>query len=82
MTYKELKKLCKDGKREKREYLRGIYTEVNLLKMEIVKDLPIQERKKLMEEEWKDYLSRNKHRNFYIDNLTYRLKEEYNLKEV
>ena len=82
MTYQELRERSKDGEKEKRQYIRGVSTKVNLLKMKLMENLPIKERKRLKDEEWKDYLRRNKNRNFYYDNLTYRLEEEYHLEEA
>lgn len=79
MTLKELKAICKDGKKETRHYIRGCTAKVNLKKIEITKNLPINERKKLMNEEWREYCKSKKQ--FYYDNLYYKLCEEYNLIE-
>lgn len=81
MTYLELKEKSRGGEKESRQYLLGVHTKVNLLKMELTECLPLQERKKMYDDEWEEYLRRNKNRNFHYDNLTYRLEEEYHINE-
>lgn len=77
MTLKELRKLSRKGKKKT---IHGLWFEpitINVTKKEITAQLPLEERKKLFDEEWDEWAKSK--RKFWCDKLYLRLREEYNI---